>query len=226
MMNAPVIPSYCNIVWALHIGGHLEGAEAKRRIVEAQDLAARLRRPFSHAFVHLHTIVLCHFRQEYAEVRSRVETLIELSTEYGFPYWLAAGKMCLARTIAGEGYHRGDQAAIESGLAMMKSSGRKSCRQQRRPHLFVLFRAACGNLLHDEADRRMSARSSTSQRTAPTRWSIACSRPRYTASAARRCSPFPAPPSKPSDTSGVRLMSPCGRTRAHGSCARRPASRD
>ena len=120
MMNAPVIPSFCNIVWALHIGGHLE--EAKHRIVEAQDLAARLRRPFSHAFVHLHTIVLCHFRQEYAEVRSRVETLIELSTEYGFPYWLAAGKMCLARTIAGEGHFRGDQAAMESGLAMMKES--------------------------------------------------------------------------------------------------------
>jgi predicted ATPase len=66
--------------------------------------------------------VLCHFRQEYAEVRARVETLIELSTEYGFPYWLAAGKMCLARTIAGEGYARGDQAALESGLAMMKES--------------------------------------------------------------------------------------------------------
>src|SRR5271154_2397325 len=30
--------------------------------------------------------------------------------------------MCLARTIAGEGYFRGDQAAMESGLAMMKES--------------------------------------------------------------------------------------------------------
>src|SRR5271166_237799 len=120
MMNAPVIPSFCNMVWALHIGGHLE--EAKRRIVEAQDLAARLRRPFSHAFVHLHTIVLGHFRREYAEVRSRSETLIELSTEYGFPYWLAAGKMCLARTIAGEGYVRGDKDALERGLTMMKES--------------------------------------------------------------------------------------------------------
>jgi len=80
-MNAPVIPSACNIVWALHIGGH--GIKAKRRIAEAQELAAQLRRPFSHAFVHLHTIVPI-IRREYADVRTRSETLIELSTEYGF----------------------------------------------------------------------------------------------------------------------------------------------
>jgi predicted ATPase/class 3 adenylate cyclase len=120
MMNAPVIPSHCNIVWALHIGGHLD--QAKRRIAEAEVLAEQLRRPFSLAFVHLHTIVLDHFRQEYADVRTRSETLIELSTEYGFPYWLAAGKMCLARTIAGEAHARGDQAALEAGLEMMKES--------------------------------------------------------------------------------------------------------
>ncbi|HWJ39908.1 MAG TPA: hypothetical protein VNT29_02190, partial [Candidatus Limnocylindrales bacterium] len=56
------------------------------------------------------------------DVRTRSETLIELSTEYGFPYWLAAGKMCLARTIAGEGYATGDKAALETGLEMMKES--------------------------------------------------------------------------------------------------------
>ncbi|MGC1191777.1 MAG: adenylate/guanylate cyclase domain-containing protein [Candidatus Binatus sp.] len=120
MMNAPVIPSRCNAVWAFHIGGRL--GQAKRRLAEAEELATQLRRPFSIAFVHLHTIVLNHFRQEYAEVRTRSETLIELSTEYGFPYWLTAGKMCLARTIAGEAYIRGDQPALEAGLAMMKES--------------------------------------------------------------------------------------------------------
>src|SRR5258708_3493710 len=120
MMNAPVIPSHCNIVWALHIGGHLD--QAKRRIAEAEVLASQLRRPFSLAFVHMHTIVLNHFRQEYAHVRTRSETLIELSTEYGFPHCLAAGKMSLARTIAGEGFAKGDKDALETGLEMMKES--------------------------------------------------------------------------------------------------------
>jgi predicted ATPase len=88
-------------------------------MLEANDLATQLRRPFSQAFVHVYAIVLNHFRREYADVRARSETLIELSTEYGFPYWLAAGRMCLARVIAGEGHASGDQAVLASGLAML-----------------------------------------------------------------------------------------------------------
>jgi len=119
-MQAPVIPSRCHYAWALHIGGYPE--QAQQRMREANDLATQLRRPFSLAFVHLYAIVLSHFRLEYAEVRSRSETLIELSTEYGFPYWLAAGKMCIARTAVGEAHARGDEAALKSGLTMMKES--------------------------------------------------------------------------------------------------------
>jgi class 3 adenylate cyclase/tetratricopeptide (TPR) repeat protein len=119
-MQAPVIPSRCHLAWALHISGYPD--QARQRMREANEMATQLRRPFSFAFVHLYEIVLSHFRLEYSEVRSRSETLIELSTEYGFPYWLAAGKMCLARTIVGEAYRQGDQAALEAGLAMLKES--------------------------------------------------------------------------------------------------------
>ncbi len=66
-------------------------------------MAVQLRRPFSVAFANLYAIVLMHFRHEYADVRPRSEALIELSRENGLPFWLAAGKMCLGRTIAGEG---------------------------------------------------------------------------------------------------------------------------
>jgi class 3 adenylate cyclase/tetratricopeptide (TPR) repeat protein len=120
MMQAPVIPSRCNLAWALHIGGHPE--QAKQRIVETDDLAVQLRRPFSLAFSNLYAIVLMHFRREYHDVRPRSEALIELSRENGLPYWLAAGKMCLGRTLAGEGYYRGDEAALTSGLTMLKES--------------------------------------------------------------------------------------------------------
>jgi predicted ATPase len=63
-----------------------------------------------------------HFRHEYAEVRARSEALIELAREHGLPFWLAAGKMCMGRTIAGEGEFRGDEAAMLSGLAMLKEA--------------------------------------------------------------------------------------------------------
>ena len=120
MMQIPVTPSRCNLAWALHMAGYPD--QAKRRMDEANEMALQLRRPFSVAFANLYAIVLMHFRHEYAEVRPRSEALIELSRENGLPFWLAAGEMCLARTIAGEGEFRGDEAAMMSGLAMLKEA--------------------------------------------------------------------------------------------------------
>ena len=120
MMQAPVIPSRCNLAWALHIRGYAE--QAKQRVSEADNLAGQLRRPFSLAFAHLYAIVLMHFRREYDDLRPRSEALIELSRENGFQYWLAAGKMCLGRTLAGEGYYRGNEVGLRSGLTMLKES--------------------------------------------------------------------------------------------------------
>ena len=120
MMQAPVTPARCNLAWALHMSGFPE--QAKRRMNEANDLAIQLARPFSIAFTTLYSIVLMHFRHEYDDVRSRAEALIEVARENGLPYWLAAGEMCLARTIAGEGDYLGDQSAIATGIEMMKQS--------------------------------------------------------------------------------------------------------
>jgi len=120
MMQTPVTPSRCNLAWALHIGGHPE--QARQRMREANEMATQLRRPFSVAFATLYSIVLMHFRHEYDDVRSSSEAVIELARENGLPYWLAMGKMCLARTVAGEGEYLGDETAMRSGLAMMKES--------------------------------------------------------------------------------------------------------
>jgi class 3 adenylate cyclase/tetratricopeptide (TPR) repeat protein len=120
MMQAPVTPSRCHLAWALHMAGYPD--QAKRRMAESDALAAQLRRPFSIAFANLYAIVLMHFRREYDSVRSRTEALIELARENGLPFWLAAGKMCLARTVAGEADLRGDQAALASGVAMLQES--------------------------------------------------------------------------------------------------------
>ena len=120
MLQTPVTPSRCNLAWALHLAGFPD--QAKRRMDEANEMALQLRRPFSVAFANMYAIVLMHFRHEYDEVRPRSEALIELSRENGLPFWLAAGEMCLARTIAGEGEFRGDEAMMTSGLAMLKEA--------------------------------------------------------------------------------------------------------
>ncbi len=120
MMQTPVTPSRCNLAWALHMSGFPD--QAQRRMDEATEMALQIRRPFSVAFANLYAIVLMHFRREYADIRPRSEALIELSRENGLPFWLAAGEMCLARTIAGEGEFSGDEAAMTSGLAMLKKA--------------------------------------------------------------------------------------------------------
>ena len=120
MMNAPVTPSRCNYAWALQVAGYPD--QAKQRMTESDEMARQLRRPFGIAYSNLYSIVLMHFRREYAEVRPRSEALIELATEHGLPYWLAAGKMCLGRTLAGEAIFTGDEAAMNSGLALLQEA--------------------------------------------------------------------------------------------------------
>jgi tetratricopeptide (TPR) repeat protein len=120
MMQAPVVPSRCHLAWALHIGGFPE--QAKQRMRESNELAAQLGRPFSLAFSNLYAIVLQHFRHEYDDIRPRSEALIELARENGLPYWLAAGKMCLARTMAGEGHFQGDEVAVNIGLTLLQEA--------------------------------------------------------------------------------------------------------
>lgn len=123
MMQAPVTPNRCNLAWALHIGGYPE--QAKRRMIESGEFATQLGRPFSIAFANMYAIVLQHFRREYDDIRPRSEALIELARENGLPYLLAAGKMCLARTMAGEGHFQGDEVAVNIGLTLLQEATEK-----------------------------------------------------------------------------------------------------
>ena len=123
MMQAPVTPNRCNLAWALHIGGFPD--QAKRRMIESGEFAAQLGRPFSLAFANMYAIVLQHFRREYDDIRPRSEALIELARENGLPYLLAAGKMCLARTMAGEGHFLGDEVAVNIGLTLLQEATEK-----------------------------------------------------------------------------------------------------
>ncbi len=123
LMQAPVTPSRCNLSWALHIGGFPE--QAKRRMIESGEFATQLGRPFSLAYSNMYAIVLLHFRREYDNIRARSEALIELARESGLPYLLAAGKMCLARTMAGEGHFQGDEVAVNIGLTLLQEATEK-----------------------------------------------------------------------------------------------------
>jgi class 3 adenylate cyclase/tetratricopeptide (TPR) repeat protein len=119
--KASVIPSRCQLTWALWMLGFPD--QAKKRSEEALALARRLNRPFSTAFALTYSIATAARRRETAGIRQSAEGLIELAREHGFPYWSAVGKMSLGCAIADEGdVELGLQTMLE-GMRALESFG-------------------------------------------------------------------------------------------------------
>jgi tetratricopeptide (TPR) repeat protein len=121
MTEANVIPSRCQISWALWAAGFPD--QATRRIEEAETLAHQLGRPFSLAFALTYAVALAHLERSYDGVRAKAESLIELARDAGFLYWQAAGKMCLGRVIAGEGDPENGIVMLKEGVEALRATG-------------------------------------------------------------------------------------------------------
>jgi predicted ATPase len=87
--------------------------DALQRGHEALTFARELAHPQSLAFALFFTAMLHQFRRERPAVQERVEALIALSTEQGFPYWLAMATIL-------QGWVLAEQGAGEAGIAQMR----------------------------------------------------------------------------------------------------------
>ncbi|MGH7933444.1 MAG: adenylate/guanylate cyclase domain-containing protein [Candidatus Binataceae bacterium] len=121
MHQASVVPSRCQISWALWMMGHADQAYA--RIEEALDLATRLGRPFSMAFALMYAIALAHFRRDYTAIRPRAEALIEIARSSGFPYWSAVASMVIGRVLVGEGNHNAGIIRMREAMTTLVETG-------------------------------------------------------------------------------------------------------
>ncbi len=119
--KASVIPSRCQLTWALWMLGFPD--QAKRRCEEALALASRLNRPFSTAFALTYSIAAAARRRETVGIRQRAEGLIELAREHGFPYWSAVGTMSLGCAIADEGDVDLGLRTMGDGMRALESFG-------------------------------------------------------------------------------------------------------
>lgn len=109
-------------------------------INEALTLAQKLDHPFSLA-VALHFVAFLHqYRQEAQAVKESSEALIALSTEKGFPLWLAYGTILLgwARALQGEGAE--GIAQMHQGLVAYRGTGA----ELQRPYNLSLLSEAYG----------------------------------------------------------------------------------
>ncbi len=91
--------------------------------VEAIDWAQQLAHPFSLAFAWNYAAEVRRLRREPEMTRAHADVAIALSTEQGFPFWLAWGNMLRGWTITAQGASAESITAIHAGLTAYEVTG-------------------------------------------------------------------------------------------------------
>ena len=107
--------------WTLWYLGYPD--QALKRSHEALALAAGLSHPFSLAYALGFAAWFHHLRREGQLARERAEAVITLSTEQGFPYWLAYGTIVRGWALAEQGQVEEGIAQMRQGLAAYRARG-------------------------------------------------------------------------------------------------------
>ncbi len=117
----PGVASLNYASWALWSLGYPE--QALKRAGESLALAQELSIPLS--LVYAQTVAgSCYaFCQDWQKAQESAEACINLSTEHGFPYWLAGGILLRGWALAGQGQAEEGVAQIRQGLTMTRATG-------------------------------------------------------------------------------------------------------
>ncbi len=98
--------------------------QALKRVHEALSLAQELSHPFSLALALGFAPILHQFRREGQAVQDRAEAAIALSTEQGFPFWVAEGTIFRGWALAEQGHGAESLSQIREALAPAGHGGR------------------------------------------------------------------------------------------------------
>jgi class 3 adenylate cyclase/predicted ATPase len=112
--------------------------QALRSVHEALTLAQEVTHPFSQAYALQAAALVHQFRGEVQAVQERAEALIALSTEQGFPFWLAIGTILRGWALTSQGEGAEGIAQIHQGLVALRA---KDLKVQRPYHLSLLAEA-------------------------------------------------------------------------------------
>ena len=115
--------------------------QALKRSHEALTLAQELSHPFSLALALVMAAMLHQFRREGQAAQERAEAAIALSTEQGFPYWLAAGNYRAGLGAGRAGTGRGGNCPDAPGPGCLPGHG-----AEWRPYFLALLAEAYGKV--------------------------------------------------------------------------------
>ena len=96
--------------------------QALKRSLEGLSLAEELSHPFSLAYAMTLTTRLLQCRRDVQDVQDRAEAIMALSTEQGFPYWLARGTCYRGWALAKQGYGAEGLSQLREGLAARRAT--------------------------------------------------------------------------------------------------------
>lgn len=113
----------CRLYSALTLWNLGYADQALRRTDEALNLARELSHPHSLAFALVFATFVHVYRREGQVAQERAEATITLSTEQGFPAWLAVGTLLQGWALAEQGQGKEGIPQIREGLAAWRATG-------------------------------------------------------------------------------------------------------
>ncbi|WP_089945648.1 AAA family ATPase [Candidatus Entotheonella palauensis] len=97
--------------------------QALTRVHEALALVTEPAHPFSYTHALLYASLVWQFRQEEQDLCDHTETAVTLSTEQGFPLWLAAGTILQGWALMVRGQSEEGMRQMRQGLTDLRASG-------------------------------------------------------------------------------------------------------
>jgi predicted ATPase len=130
--------------WPTWVLGYPE--QALQSIEEALKLAQELARPFTLALALVQATLLHQYRREAEKAQEQAEALIALSTEQGFPQWLAFGTILRGWALSAQGDGAEGIDQMRQGLVARRATRSKL----HEPCFLSLLAEAYGKVGHPE----------------------------------------------------------------------------
>lgn len=136
----PKVAFLCHTSLILWLLGYPD--QALRTNHEALTLAHELLHPHSLAWAHLYAALVHALRREWPAAQEKAEALIALSSEQGFTYRLAQGRILQGWTLVQQGQGEAAIAQMQQNLAFVRTTGA----QVYLPYFRVLLAEAYGEI--------------------------------------------------------------------------------
>jgi len=126
--------------WPIWVLGYPD--QALQSVNEALTLAQELTHPFSLAYALTMAAVVYQFHREAQAVQERAQELIALSTEQGFPLWLAYGTVLRGWALTALGERSAGITQIHQGFSIHRATGA----EVEKPYFLALLTEAYGKV--------------------------------------------------------------------------------